>query len=584
MKKCACAQRRKKKSQLAYVSLILLLSLAIIQTIQITNAKDTTTNNQWTLNFWIANAQNVTSSTFTPFDQIQLYANVTYNNATVPDILVTFKVQGPTNSANPINTTIIASTNAAGVANSSFRLPAEGQDTSSLIGTWKATATIQADNDTIQQSLSFTTQWNLQITSISIQNLKGQNQTIFYPGNTVEVGLTINDVGQPQQANITLNMQDASGKIINQTQIENTQIEANSTSPTQIQASLEIPHGSITGEASINAAVYSGTYQDINVPAGENQTAYFTIATNTAPAATPTPTPNIVQNSVSLFSWLLIAVGLFTFTSLLVFLRRKPSQATSQTPIVEPSTPSPETATPAFGQSTAPPQEIIQQPTPQTTAPTPKIAQEKVMEATVISEINPSETTEAQSKFAATIEVSKPDLESAPAQAPATQAILAHVDRISSTTKRIQAIKATLKSVMEQLDQDLTELNKLMDERERALKNYFGTIREEVENAKTNLTDIEDTSDATAKPNFSPDLAQEPISQAILTYRSRIASTEKRIQALNTVLKLEEEQFAQDVTEFNKAVNQQEKTLNNYFDILRQEIKKLQTYLTDKED
>ena len=176
-------------------------------------------------------------------------------------------------------------------------------------------------------------------------------------------------------------------------------------------------------------------------------------------------------------------------------------------------------------------------------------------------------------------------MESAPpAQAPATQATLAHVDRISSTTKRIQAIKTTLKSVMEQLAQDLTELNKLLDERERALKNYFDMVREEVENAKMNLTDIEDTSDATAKPNFAPDLSQELISQAILTYRSRIASTEKRIQALNIVLKLEEEQFAQDVIEFNKAVDQQEKTLNNYFDILRQEIEKLQTYLTDKED
>jgi DNA repair exonuclease SbcCD ATPase subunit len=259
-----------------------------------------------------------------------------------------------------------------------------------------------------------------------------------------------------------------------------------------------------------------------------------------------------------------------------VFLRRKPSPVTSQTPVFAPSTPSPATATPAPGQSIAP-QETIQQPAPQTAAPTPKIAPEKVMEATV--------TSETQSELAATIEVGKPDLESAPpAQAPSTQAILAHVDRISSTAKRIQAIKATLKSVMEQLDQDLTDLNKLMDERERALKNYFDTVREEVENAKTNVTDIEDTSYATAKPNFALDLAQEQISQAILTYRSRIASTEKRIQALNTVLKLEEEQFAQDVTEFNKAVNKQEKTLKNYFDTLRQEIEKLQTYLTDKQD
>jgi uncharacterized protein YukE len=550
----------KTTRKITYTIAIIALSLIVIQSIQITKAQNQATD-QWALSFSVENAQNVTSTSFTPFDQIRLSSTVTYGNASVPDLLVTFKVQGPTGSANPMNITSIAKTNAAGVADSTFRLPAEAENSNSVVGTWQATATIRTSNSTIQKTLSFTTQWNLEITSISIENQQGSNQTIFYPGNTVTVGLAISNADSAQQANITLNMQDASGNIVNQTQIQNTQI-SNGSSPAKVQTTLEIPASAIAGEASITAAIFSGTYQNIDVPAGENQTAYFTIV---APAATPTPTPKIVLNSVSLFSWLLIAVGLFTFTSLLVFLRRKSSPKTSQTPIFAPSTPSPETATPALILSTAP-QETIQQPAPQAAAPTPKIAPEKVMEATVMSEINLNETKE-----------------SALSQAPAAQATLAQLDRISSTAKRVQAIKATLESVREQLAQDLTELNKLVDERERALKNYFDTVREEMEKAKTHLTDIEDTSDITAKPNFAPDLAQEPISQAILTYRTRIASTEKRIRALNTALKLEKEQFAQDLTELNKAVDQQEKTLNNYFGILRTEIEKLQTYLTDKE-
>src|SRR5208283_771497 len=92
----------------------------------------------------------------------------------------------------------------------------------------------------------------------------------------------------------------------------------------------------------------------------ENQTVYFTVASNaittTSPTPTPqpTPSPNTVENSVSLFSWLLIAVGLFTFTSLSLFLKRKSSPTiTSQTPIFAPSTPSPEAASSASGQSAA---------------------------------------------------------------------------------------------------------------------------------------------------------------------------------------------------------------------------------------
>ena len=65
-------------------------------------------------------------------------------------------------------------------------------------------------------------------------------------------------------------MIDSTGKTINQTQIQNTQINSGSNS-TQVEATLQIPNSANTGEATINAAVYSGTYQNINMPAAENQ-------------------------------------------------------------------------------------------------------------------------------------------------------------------------------------------------------------------------------------------------------------------------------------------------------------------------
>ncbi len=583
MKKCACAQRRKRESRLAYVSLILLLSLAVIQTTQITIA--TTTNNPWTIKLQILNDQNITASTFQPFDLIQICANVTYYNAAQPNVLTSFTIVGP-----PNNQTIITreeTTQANGIAEFSFRLPIEGQNEDSIIGTWNVTATISGAEP---QSATFTTQWNLETLSVVLQNSLGQNQTVFSPGNTIAVQATMSNQGPAEAANVTFNMQDSAGEIINQTQVLNSQI-ANS-NQTQVQTTIQIPDNATAGQAAINVAVYNGTYNGINIPAAENQTAYFTVASNTTtltptstptPSPGPTPTPITIENSVSLFSWLLIAVGLFTFTSLFVFLKRKPSPITSQSPIFAPSTPSPETVTPASGQSTAP-QETGPQPAPQTAAPTPKIASEKVMEATVLSEINLNETAEPPSKPIATIEVGRPDLELAPTQEPAAQATLTHLSEISSAIKRIQAMKTIIKSEREQLAQDLTELDKLLDERERTLKNYFDAVREEMEKAKTHLTDFEDKLDATAKPNLTPNRAQEPTSQAILTYRNRIASIEKRIQALNIALNLEKEQLAQDLIEFNKQVDERERTLKNYFDIARQEIEKVQTYLNNQED
>jgi hypothetical protein len=149
---------------------------------------------------------------------------------------------------------------------------------------------------------------------------------------------------------------------------------------------------------------------------------------------------------------------------------------------------------------------------------------------------------------------------------------------------RIQAMKDSLKSKREQLAKDLVELNKLVDERERTVKNYFGKVRAEMENSKTLLTDAEDTSDATTKPNLTRDLTIELTLQAILSYRSRIASAEKIIQSLNIAIKLESEQLTHDLMQFKKQTNEREKTLQNYLDTLRQEIEWLENYLNDIKD
>ena len=140
---------RKISLQISYVLLILLLSIATVQSIQVSNAQNTTTNSKWALSLSIENGQNSSSPTFAPFDQIQLLSTVTYNNASQPDILVYFNVTGPIYASNPSKISRVGTTNSSGEAGFLFRLPIESENENSSSGTWLATATIQTTNGTI---------------------------------------------------------------------------------------------------------------------------------------------------------------------------------------------------------------------------------------------------------------------------------------------------------------------------------------------------------------------------------------------------------------------------------------------------
>jgi hypothetical protein len=458
-------KRAKTYNRLVHVLLILLLSLAITQTIQAAYGQNNaTSNNKWAMSLFIENGQNGSNITFTPFDQIQLIANVTYGNATQPDILVYFNVTGPANAPSPNRITRIETTNSSGKAGFSFRLPIQSENESSLVGTWQASATIQTTNGTIQKNLTFSTKWNMEITSINLLDSQGTNQTVFSPGNTVGVQLTINNTGEPQTANVTLNMQDPAGNIINQTQFLNSKIDTSTNNATQLQTDLQIPDGTGAGHIAINVAIYSGTYNGTNIPAAENQTAYFTIASNTTVTATPTPTPTptptsgptptpyVIENSVSLFSWLLVATGLFTFTSLFMFLKRKPMpKINTQMPNLPPTIPGPTTSAPLFQlqQSSA-------------TTETPNIASQGTVDSS-FKLTSPQQALESQ--------------------------VLTNLNRISETANRIQALKAELKLEREQLAKDLSELNKTVEEQQRSVKSYFDAVKSEIEKLEALLTD-----------------------------------------------------------------------------------------------
>lgn len=483
-------QKTKKTLKLLiYVMPILLLALSFPLTAQMIKAQ--TTSTPWALKLQVLNDQNTTAGVFQPFDQVQLLAKVTYNNASQPDVLVSFEIVGP--SSNPINIARTETTKANGEATFSFRLPIQANNEDSLIGTWNVTATV---NGAKTQTSSFITQWGLEATSINLLNSQGQNQTIFSPGDNVAVDATINNLGQSQMANVTLNIQD-SDQIINQTEILNSQIP--SLNQTQIQATLQIPENAPAGQAAINLALYNGAYNGTDIPAGENQTAYFTVINNgtTTPtpaptSPTPTPPPTVLQNSVSLFSWLLVATGLFTFTMLYMFLRRKPTQMGP----LGPQMPNMPTINPY--PTATPPSDPIQ-PKPTTQEPQQIAAKiggaPNMVQATTTTQMpaifetwssqDPSDT-DTQNK-----QVSKPSM-----LPESSQDIPTYLSRISETGKKVQALETSLKAEREQLNQQILGLNQILEEQERAVRNYFDSIRQALAAMNTQTAEVKGVSDS----------------------------------------------------------------------------------------
>ncbi len=501
-------QKTKKLSRkLVQFLPIVILALAIIQTTQITIAA-TATSNPWAIKLLLLNDQNVNASVFQPFDFIHLCADVTYNDASQPDVLVSFNIVGP--STSPINIARIETTNATGMAEFSFRLPVEAENEDSIIGKWNVTATVTGAQP---QSSSFITRWGLETAAISLLNSQGKNQTVYSPGNNVAVEATIQNLGQAQTANVTFNMQE-SGQIINQTEVLNSQI--GSTNQTQVQTTIQIPNNASAGQAAIIVALYEGAYNGTDIPAAENQTVYFTIAgsntTTTTPTptptatVTPTPPPTVLQNSVSLFSWLLVATGFFTFTLLYAFLRRKPI-LTSPSPQM-PNMPGVK-ATP----STMPPADSTkQQPTAKQStaaAPTAMVAPEKVIQATMMGQVPPIYETWQSQTSSNPDEPDKPDGKS-PGPQELSQAIATHLGKISETGKKVQVLETALKVEREHLTKEVGDLNNILEEQERAIKSYFDSIRQAV--AAINSQPAEDNDKQNSQPkdlNDNPPPAKE---------------------------------------------------------------------------
>jgi len=455
--------KTKNSSKIMFFTLLMFLSItAVASTKNAIAQTNNGTTNQWGMDFQTVGPNGFTTA-FSPFSEIQLWTNLTYGNVPYAGMLVSFKIQGPSNSSNLNNITRIAITDGTGVAQCSFHLPADAQESNAVIGTWEAYATAQTTTGSIQKNITFTTNWSLSVSSIVFINSQGQNQTFLHPGDYVTAQLSLtNDLQSTQTTNITICAQDSNNQTINQTQLQSIQILPSSPLlPSTTRTSFLIPKNISLGLARINATIYSGNYQGIQIQASETKTVYFRI---------------ISQNTSvlgSLFPWLLLATGLITFTLLFTLYRRRHKKMIEQKPKFAPTTPLP--SMPLVGglvQSTTSekePKTNEPKPTPQPissettmTQPQPRVAHSSYARATLPSE---------------TAQISPPQVEKSTAQSALN---LSGRDSIDAVSRRIQL----LKDERQQINHELVEMKELAETRAKLLENETDAIKEEIRELK----------------------------------------------------------------------------------------------------
>ncbi len=476
-------QNRKNKTtcQALCIFAIVLVALSALLTGEFTNAIDDTSssNLQWAMEFGIQNAnpnaEESVSDVFATLDMVRLYANVTYNGAPQPNMLISFKVHGPATSDGPINITRIATSNADGLAEFSFRIP-NGQCEGSPIGEWQTIATVQTTNGVIEKTLNFTVAWPLKILGMTVLDSAGQNQTVFSSGENVTVDLMLNNSNQlPQTANVTITFADASLKIVNSTQIVNAVI--NSGSENHVLASVQLPANLTLGRGTVNATVYAGNQPDVKNPACQTITTHLSIVNNTLVIdgkGDKQEGEASLLYSLNFFLGLLLVTGLSTFSVLFFFLKRRPMRLGLHSPTL------PRTGPGASSSSVSSKSKILG-----ASALEPRVSGDRTMKATSASSASSpqmSASTEALATLIALDELGGSADSVLVAEGDAS--VSAVIDRVISTARRIQAMKVVLESERKQLAHDLALVGMNIDLQDASVNAKLKAMQREVERLK----------------------------------------------------------------------------------------------------
>ena len=166
---------------------------------------------------------NQTCDAFAPQEKIMLYALATYNSEPVCNRRVSFSVTGPSNPYMNVTIVRVASTNGSGMAECWTRVPWPSDHGEEItFGIWNASASVDTAGLWATDSMPFRVGWIVRVESLTTLNNHLDPQTEFPILSTVVFDLIVDNIAFAEKSiNITINVQDAFGRIVVQTMLMN---------------------------------------------------------------------------------------------------------------------------------------------------------------------------------------------------------------------------------------------------------------------------------------------------------------------------------------------------------------------------
>jgi hypothetical protein len=170
---------------------------------------------------------NATSDAFGPGEEVQIYAQVTYNVYPVRGLLVAFQVSGPRNPVENISLYRTASTNELGQATTSFRVSHLNETT---FGEWTAFGSARIGDSNYADTVSFKVGWIVEIISLKTLDENHAEQEEFTRGSYVGIELSVQNIAiMEKTAALTVTIYDCLGTSVNATELSGLIVPPNGT-------------------------------------------------------------------------------------------------------------------------------------------------------------------------------------------------------------------------------------------------------------------------------------------------------------------------------------------------------------------
>ena len=216
----------------------------------------------------------VSSDAFSPDEEVEISALVTYCGWAEEGLLVAFQMIGPKNSVENITFARAAFTNETGIAMISFRLPHSYETT---LGKWMIIGNARVADQTVQDTLSFKVGWIVEITSIRTMNERYEYQERFHRNSHLGVEITLQNIAMSNKiVTLTVNLFDSMNIVFDSAEVIDLTISSNSTLAYQYYP-LYIPEGAHLGEAIVYADAYTAPVSLGGVPHCPEAQTSFTI-------------------------------------------------------------------------------------------------------------------------------------------------------------------------------------------------------------------------------------------------------------------------------------------------------------------